>query len=113
MSALPLTVQPLTREAFAPFGEVIEASDAVKHFTINAGNTERYHDLGKLYQKSHGDSASPIEHATDLHSTVIHIVFGDFFQDYRTVVHVVRVAQRLRDDLCFCRFFLFIAAFRL
>ena len=48
MSALPLTVQPLTREAFAPFGEVIEASDAVKHFTINADNTERYHDLAHI-----------------------------------------------------------------
>lgn len=48
MSAPPLTVQPLTREAFAPFGEVIEASDAVKHFTINAGNTERYHDLAHI-----------------------------------------------------------------
>ena len=48
MSALPLAVQPLTREAFAPFGEVIEASDAVQHFTINAGNTERYHDLAHI-----------------------------------------------------------------
>lgn len=43
-----LDVQPLTREAFAPFGEVIEASDAVRHFTINAGNTERYHDLADI-----------------------------------------------------------------
>ncbi|MFU2487538.1 ureidoglycolate lyase [Thauera sp. WH-1] len=48
MSALPLAVQPLTREAFAPFGEVIEASDAAQHFTINAGNTERYHDLAHI-----------------------------------------------------------------
>ncbi len=48
MSALPLAVQPLTREAFAPFGEVIEASDAAQHFTINAGNTERYHDLARI-----------------------------------------------------------------
>ena len=45
---LPLTVRPLTREAFAPYGEVIEASDAVQHFTINAGNTERYHDLAHI-----------------------------------------------------------------
>ena len=44
----PLEVQPLSREAFAPFGDVIEASDAVKHFTINAGNTERYHDLADI-----------------------------------------------------------------
>lgn len=40
-----LAVEPLGREAFAPFGDVIEASDAAQHFTINAGNTERYHDL--------------------------------------------------------------------
>lgn len=44
----PLAVQPLSREAFAPFGEVIEASEAVRHFTINAGNTERYHDLARI-----------------------------------------------------------------
>lgn len=43
-----LTIEPLTREAFAPFGDVIEASDAVKHFTINEGNTERYHDLAHI-----------------------------------------------------------------
>ncbi|MDX5409293.1 MAG: ureidoglycolate lyase [Thauera sp.] len=43
-----LTVAPLTREAFAPFGELIEASDAAQHFTINAGNTERYHDLARI-----------------------------------------------------------------
>ncbi len=46
--ALTLEIQPLTREAFAPFGELIEASDAVQHFTINAGNTERYHDLARI-----------------------------------------------------------------
>ena len=40
-----LTVEPLTAEAFAPFGDVIEASDAVRHFPINGGNTERFHDL--------------------------------------------------------------------
>lgn len=43
-----LRVEPLTREAFAPFGDVIEASEAVRHFTINGGNTERYHDLANV-----------------------------------------------------------------
>lgn len=43
-----LTVEALTREAFAPFGDVIEAGDAVRHFTINDGNTERYHDLAHI-----------------------------------------------------------------
>lgn len=45
---LVLTVRPLTREAFAPFGDVIEVCDAVKHYPINAGNTMRYHDLAKV-----------------------------------------------------------------
>lgn len=43
-----LATQALTREAFAPFGEVIEAGDEVRHFPINGGNTERYHDLAHL-----------------------------------------------------------------
>jgi ureidoglycolate lyase len=45
---ITLQVEALSHEAFAPFGDVIEASDAVKHFTINAGNTERFHDLARL-----------------------------------------------------------------
>jgi ureidoglycolate lyase len=43
-----LKLEPLTREAFAAFGDVIEASDAVEHYTINKGNTERYHDLADI-----------------------------------------------------------------
>ncbi|CAM5182321.1 Ureidoglycolate lyase OS=Castellaniella defragrans OX=75697 GN=allA PE=3 SV=1 [Castellaniella defragrans] len=43
-----LTIEPLTREAFAPFGDVIQADDAVRHFPINNGNTERYHDLAHI-----------------------------------------------------------------
>ncbi|NMG74423.1 ureidoglycolate lyase [Aromatoleum diolicum] len=51
-----LQVEPLTREAFASFGDVIEASDAAHHFTINGGNTERYHDLAKIEPGSDGRS---------------------------------------------------------
>jgi ureidoglycolate lyase len=39
-----LVAVPLTREAFAPFGEVIELSGA-RHWSINAGYAERFHDL--------------------------------------------------------------------
>ena len=45
---IEIKVEPLTREAFAPFGDVIEASESVNHYTINAGNTERYHDLANI-----------------------------------------------------------------
>lgn len=48
MTLRSLTIEPLTRKAFAPFGQVIEASDSVQHFTINDGNTERYHDLAHI-----------------------------------------------------------------
>lgn len=49
-----LVVQPLTRAAFAPFGDVIERSGAV-HFPINNGTTERYHDLAQV--QLHGADA--------------------------------------------------------
>lgn len=43
-----LRPEPLTLAAFATFGDVIEASDSARHFTINAGNTERFHDLAGI-----------------------------------------------------------------
>jgi len=44
---LQLTAEPLTPEAFAAFGEVIDHRDA-KFFMINDGRTRRYHDLAKV-----------------------------------------------------------------
>ena len=43
-----LSVEALSAERFAPFGEVIAADDAARHFAINGGTTERYHDLANL-----------------------------------------------------------------
>lgn len=43
-----LTPEPLLATTFAPFGEVIEATDEQTHFPINYGRTERYHDLAQL-----------------------------------------------------------------
>ncbi len=40
--------EPLTREAFAPFGDVIEASDDAERQVINYGNTTRFHDLAAI-----------------------------------------------------------------
>ena len=48
MSTRIAKIEALTREAFAAFGEVIDASDAVRHFPINGGTTERYHDLANV-----------------------------------------------------------------
>ncbi|MCV3766705.1 ureidoglycolate lyase [Rhizobium sp. TRM95796] len=41
-----LPIRPLTTEAFAPFGQVIEISPA-KMRLINGGTTERHHGLGR------------------------------------------------------------------
>lgn len=41
-----LVAEPLTRDAFAPFGQVIDTSGTP--LSINAGNTERYHDLARI-----------------------------------------------------------------
>ena len=40
-----LSPEPLTREAFQPFGEVIEMAGAAHYFTINQGFAERFNDL--------------------------------------------------------------------
>lgn len=47
MTERTLVAERLTREAFAPFGQVIEA-DGAQHYPINAGNCERYHDLARI-----------------------------------------------------------------
>jgi ureidoglycolate lyase len=39
-----IMIQPLTRESFAPFGDVIE-SEGRDHFPINQGLTQRFHAL--------------------------------------------------------------------
>ena len=49
MSATDRTLfaRPLTKEAFAPFGNVIE-TDGAAHFAINGGTTTRFHDLAHV-----------------------------------------------------------------
>ncbi|WP_420794522.1 ureidoglycolate lyase [Thalassomonas haliotis] len=57
----------LTREAFAPFGDVIEVDDNRQHFTINDGFTERYHDLAKVdVEKNNGRTLINIFRSTPL-----------------------------------------------
>ena len=46
-SATVLMAEPLTAEAFAPFGEVIETAGHVPRL-INEGTCERFHDLARV-----------------------------------------------------------------
>ncbi|MDR1709673.1 MAG: ureidoglycolate lyase [Candidatus Accumulibacter sp.] len=43
-----LLAEPLSREAFAPFGEVIEAGADRASFPINGGSARRFHGLARL-----------------------------------------------------------------
>lgn len=54
---IDLVIEPLTRADFAPFGDVI-AAEGAKHFPINQGRTERFHDLADLQYA--GPGARPI-----------------------------------------------------
>jgi ureidoglycolate lyase len=49
-----LIAKPLTAEAFVPFGDVIDARTSAS-FPINAGRTQRHHDLAKV--ETLGDNA--------------------------------------------------------
>ena len=45
---MEIFVEALTREAFAPFGQVIMADETAHHYPINSGMTERFHDLARI-----------------------------------------------------------------
>lgn len=47
METIRLAVRPLSRENFAPYGDVIETEGA-HHYAINSGYATRYHDLAEL-----------------------------------------------------------------
>lgn len=56
-SALQLIAEPLTAEAFADFGDVIDHRDS-DYFMINGGRTRRHHDLAKV--ETLGQEARPL-----------------------------------------------------
>ncbi|WP_339670915.1 ureidoglycolate lyase [Dasania marina] len=48
MRDIKIRLQPLTREAFAPYGDVIEVNENNNIMAINYGKTERHHDLANI-----------------------------------------------------------------
>jgi len=51
-----LIIEPLTKEAFAPFGDVIETENS-EFFMINNGSTRRYHKLATVETAQPEDKA--------------------------------------------------------
>lgn len=60
-----LQPEPLSRAAFAPFGDVIETEHA-RHYPINEGWTERYHDLAEVQFDAAGRPLISIFRSTPL-----------------------------------------------
>ncbi len=53
-----LVARPLTRHAFAPFGDVIQIADEGESYPINNGTTIRFHDLAEVTFS--GPNARPV-----------------------------------------------------
>src|ERR1700712_4320519 len=51
-----LAIEPLTKAAFEPFGDVIELEGA-KQIPINLGTTMRFHDLARIDVEDEGGRA--------------------------------------------------------
>lgn len=47
MARIQVPIRPLTKEAFRPFGDVVQVAES-RHYTINQGWAERYVDMAKL-----------------------------------------------------------------
>lgn len=57
-NGLGLRIEALCSSAFAPFGDVIEATTAADHYTINAGFAQRFNNLARL--DTNGDGGHPV-----------------------------------------------------
>ena len=53
-----LVLEPLTPEAFKPFGDVIEATESAQHFSINQGFAERFDRLTLIDVAQDGGQAA-------------------------------------------------------
>jgi ureidoglycolate lyase len=53
-----IVIEPLFRQAFFEFGDIIQASPEVQSFLINQGKTRRFHDLATIVAT--GEDARPI-----------------------------------------------------
>ena len=100
MQALSLTPQPLTVEAFAAFGDVIEArSDTT--ININQGTSQRFHDLARIDVAS-GDGhplvnifrASPYPEPLILSMMEMHPLGSQLFMPLQDHAYLVAVAER-------------------
>jgi ureidoglycolate lyase len=59
-----LKITPLTRESFAPFGDVLQVSDDNQQLAINYGLTQRHHQLATTEVGAEGEAIISIFRST-------------------------------------------------
>ncbi|MEE4277687.1 MAG: ureidoglycolate lyase [Halieaceae bacterium] len=102
-----LVLAPLTREAFAPFGEVVDAASACERYPINDGLTQRHHDLGRVDCDAGGGVAAlslfraqPVDDSFRLRSMERHPLASQAFINIAAARYAVVVAPpgELHED---------------
>jgi len=100
VAAQPLPIEHLTAQAFAPFGDVIEAASARESYPINDGTAQRHHDITRV-DCSAGDghalvsivTAQPRELPFDIVMLERHPLGSQAFMPLSPALYLVVVAQ--------------------
>ncbi len=101
----PLVPDPLTAEAFAPFGRVIEADQAAS-YPINDGTTRRFHKLATADEGANGEAilsifrAAPRPRPIAIRMLECHPLGAQAFVPMERHPWLVVVAERPAPDAC-------------
>ena len=108
-----LRPEPLTGQAFEPYGDVIEVANAKEQRQINYGHTIRYHDLARLdLSADQGQSLISIFRSTPLETPIpvkvmeAHPLSSQAFYPLSNRPYLVVVAGRGQFDANNLRVFL-------
>ncbi|MEH6546263.1 MAG: ureidoglycolate lyase [Sneathiella sp.] len=96
---MKLFIEPLTKESFAPFGDVIEAEGS-DFFPINNGSTQRFHDLAEIQLDAGARTlvnifrATPLDYPLNMRMVERHPVGSQAFVPLNNRPYLVAVAPK-------------------
>ncbi|WP_394249969.1 ureidoglycolate lyase [Vibrio profundi] len=107
-----LTIEPLTKQAFAEFGDVIEVENS-DYFMINNGSTRRYHKLAQADVDEQGGNAiisifqaTPLQYPLTIQMLERHPLGSQAFVPLLSQPYLIVVAPKGDDpQLSQCRAF--------
>ncbi|MEH6525617.1 MAG: ureidoglycolate lyase [Sneathiella sp.] len=96
---MKLSIEPLTKEAFGPFGDVIETAGS-DFFPINNGSTQRFHDLAEIQLDAGARTlvnifrATPLDYPLNMRMVERHPVGSQAFVPLNNRPYLVAVAPK-------------------